>query len=565
MGRGERYPQAVQLQVRRPEPGLGAGICIDDAPIKKSSAMSWADLSSEIHEAMHTDQVLVIPATTVTPSWAEFDEIHAAVESLYRDEMKPYCRILRKRLTEQAEARGEVSLDINVELLRTQCESSTKLCVEVEESSEWSATFKGRAPTFVNVYSPQDSYPVALWASAASYFESADESNSKLPGGRYDCAQVLVARGLQFLSGRTLGEVSHIVQLAISQKKLLGYSSGAIVPYHRSQSMMKDRCAQERAPCVSLTSNAMGGGSTGSGEIQDSSSVLSVATWQVFRNLLQEILKDALASNKDHVPISNVKRIFRSRFHVDLSETALGHSKLSELLQDPRISDVCKLKLNGRGYVVVPVELASIEKLLLPGTTAARSSGDRSSVLGPHANTGCVEAMVRHTFIHFTAPSSGAKKRAVSLPKDFQSFSCKHSHMDESTTDVDTAEGSSSSDVSGISDDECNSSPPESVAIGLRHGAARHRSPSASRDHHFEIGELGDAWDTDFASSWVSPRRGRSHDVQSSPCRTPSPSPPRSFAIPDSQDLFSCYGLCMPMTFVLTSQAPQYVRLADYV
>ena len=38
----------------------------------------------------------------------------------------------------------------------------------------------------------------------------------------------------------------HIVQLAISQKKLLGYLNGSVVPYSRSQSMVirdfKDLC-----------------------------------------------------------------------------------------------------------------------------------------------------------------------------------------------------------------------------------------------------------------------------------------------------------------------------------
>lgn len=40
---------------------------------------------------------------------------------------------------------------------------------------------------------------------------------------------------------------------------------------------------------------------------------------------------------------------------MELSETALGHSKLSELLQDPRLEDICNVRLHGHGYVVVPL------------------------------------------------------------------------------------------------------------------------------------------------------------------------------------------------------------------
>ncbi|CAE8642229.1 unnamed protein product, partial [Polarella glacialis] len=41
------------------------------------------------------------------------------------------------------------------------------------------------------------------------------------------------------------------------------------------------------------------------------------------------------------------------RFSIELSETMLGHSKLSELLQDERFADVCSVKLEGHGYIVV--------------------------------------------------------------------------------------------------------------------------------------------------------------------------------------------------------------------
>jgi hypothetical protein len=47
-----------------------------------------------------------------------------------------------------------------------------------------------------------------------------------------------------------------------------------------------------------------------------------------------------------------VKRLFRSRFHIDLSETAFGYSKISDLLQAPQFRDICDVELRGHGYVV---------------------------------------------------------------------------------------------------------------------------------------------------------------------------------------------------------------------
>merc|ERR1712125_52437 len=115
----------------------------------------------------------------------------------------------------------------------------------------------------------------------------------------------------------------------------MGYYNGAIVPYERSTSMLKSKCAREQRP-ISGPSGGGGGGCDG-----DGSAPLTVADWETARTKLQEILDSAASRGSDQVPLSNVKRLFRSLYHLELSETALGHSKLTELLQDGRFSDIC--------------------------------------------------------------------------------------------------------------------------------------------------------------------------------------------------------------------------------
>merc|ERR1739848_363288 len=53
---------------------------------------------------------------------------------------------------------------------------------------------------------------------------------------------------------------------------------------------------------------------------------------------------------------SNVKRLFKSKYKIELSETMLGHSKLTELLQDERFADICTVQLQKFGYVVLQVQ-----------------------------------------------------------------------------------------------------------------------------------------------------------------------------------------------------------------
>mmetsp|Transcript_138780 Transcript_138780/g.442636 ORF Transcript_138780/g.442636 Transcript_138780/m.442636 type:complete len:627 (-) Transcript_138780:222-2102(-) len=264
-------------------------------------------------------------------------ELAVGVESLYRDQLRPYGRILRKRLAELAQASSRGELDMDVKDLRTLCAScSGWLQIEDAEGADWAALLAGRPESFIDVYSPTDMYPDTLWQAVAAYFSGLTDSSMVLPGGRYSCAQVLIQRGLPFLSGYSLGQVCHIVQLAISQKKLLGYLNGTVVPYARSQSMVKDRHAVCQQPCA--------------GSVRARS---VVASWDTLRQSLAELIREVLAGGPP-IPLSNIKRLFRSRFHIELSETALGYAKLSELLQDSRISDLCEVSLRGNGYVMVP-------------------------------------------------------------------------------------------------------------------------------------------------------------------------------------------------------------------
>jgi len=263
-------------------------------------------------------------------------DVLAAVETLYNDELKPYGRILRKRLTERGSGNGCFDVDMDINNIQQICEACPLLHVQTEEGNEWSATLKGRRSCFVDVYSPEDHYSSELWQQMAAYFNSFQDSVVMLPGGRYSCAQALMACRLPFLEGCSLGQVSHIVQLAISQKKILGYSKGAVVPYKHSESMVKDQCAESQRPCMTSSRRSK-----------------RLATWESVRSGMQQILEPCVA-NSDAIPLSNLKRLFRFKFRQELSETALGHSKLSELLQDERLSDLCGVQLKGNGYVVVP-------------------------------------------------------------------------------------------------------------------------------------------------------------------------------------------------------------------
>ncbi|CAJ1350876.1 unnamed protein product [Effrenium voratum] len=283
-------------------------------------------------------------------------EVLQCIETLYVDKLKPFGRILRKRVAER-HVQNHVDRpfvpgsnlelpDVDIKHLKGVCEASDLLDISPEEGGDWSATFKGRSQRFVDIYSPFDDYSPVVWQAAKQYFECLPEEEALLPGGRYSCAQALVQRHLPFLSGFSLGEVCHLVQLAISKHKILGYCNGAVVPYSRSQSRVKEECAESQQPCAQAPK-------------EDQDKALSLASLEKARECLREILENAEVPGvhgPSMIPLSNVKRLFRSRYQTELSETALGHSKLSELLQDQRFSDICEVQLQGQGYIVVQRE-----------------------------------------------------------------------------------------------------------------------------------------------------------------------------------------------------------------
>lgn len=579
MGRGPQPPKEVQLQIRVPKPGLGPGIFVENAVQEKRAAMSWADMSIVTDPGQKSREE---PRTNPLPTGFELKDILAAIDTLYTDELKPYSRILRKRLAELAELHGQSDLDISVERLCAQCEASAELIVQIENAGEWSVVIAGRDQSFSDVYSPVDVYPATLWQCAATYFASLPDHDAKLPGGRYACAQMLKSRDLSFLRDRTLGQLSHIVQLAISQKKILGYSNGFIMPYCRSQSMIKDRCAEQRAPCIT-------GLRTSDKDAKQTSPEMPLATWSVARTLLQEILKDARTAGKGHVPISNVKRIFRSRFQVDLSETALGHSKLSELLQDEALRDVCVVQMKGKGYVVVPARDASpVEppvKTLAKCLQVTSEKKDSPPQFPPRE--GCIGTSVRNTFIHFSVPTS-SKRRASSLPNGFGSIRHPSGALPASLTRQQEAKGCNTSDLeTSVGDASCNAS---DTSEDVHRSIPPFTSGFPVCESHFdrmqplhypflqpyaalvEGDPLAAAWHPSALVQRQEQPDGFSCQL---PCsrgcdgpppalRTPSPSPSPSNRCIASQAM-PPFGAFMPMTCVFMGPAPQTLCFNQYV
>lgn len=334
-----------------------------------------------------------------------FEELVRAVESLYMDQIQPLSRILKRRLVEQSGDRNLRTLDIDSGALRVAILAATPLLgVNHVEGGDWEAVLTDRAPDFVDPHDPHDSYPESLWQAFSQYIASIQEMEPeqyRLPASRYACAAELKERNLPFFAGLKLGSLCHIVQLSTSQKQILGYRDGALVPYSMSKCLMK----KQHAELCSATTNPEEQG-------------LPFADMASVRACIAEIMQMARWSEAGCEPLANIKRTFRARYHLELSETLLGYTKLSELLRD--LPDLCYLEMRNSGCTVVPapLDLSNLQMDSKPSECAPQSVPWKISKL---EERGDIRSMVKNTFIEQPVQREGKRRRAQSVPKDFGS------------------------------------------------------------------------------------------------------------------------------------------------
>uniref|UniRef100_A0A7S2QK10 OST-HTH associated domain-containing protein n=1 Tax=Zooxanthella nutricula TaxID=1333877 RepID=A0A7S2QK10_9DINO len=251
-------------------------------------------------------------------------DVVAAIRSLYLDELKPVGRLVSRRLREHAaEAVESVDVDatptVDPQRLLQICEGSRHIHVVKVAGHDFEAYLFGQPCVFVEVDSAEDPYPDELWAELAMRFNQCWLEGVTLPGQRYLCAQVLAGCRIPCLQGRSLGQVCHIVQLSVSRRSLLGYLDDRLVPFQHSEWFMRD-CGAKAG-------------------LSFAHSGLRAATMDEVRAGVWTLLH----TSPQHgvLTLSNLKRLFRQSFMLELSETALGHVRLQNLLRDPRFSNIC--------------------------------------------------------------------------------------------------------------------------------------------------------------------------------------------------------------------------------
>jgi len=145
-----------------------------------------------------------------------------ALTSLYEDRIKPSTLSVKGRLKERGTQDSILRCFVEIYRLLPDSFSVTPSAAGGNQADECSIEFVKPPEGFkgwIDIDAPDDPYDEALWKDFAEYLKTGCE----FAGGRYGMARELHKRSLPFLSKFSLGEVCHMVQLAIAKRKLVIY------------------------------------------------------------------------------------------------------------------------------------------------------------------------------------------------------------------------------------------------------------------------------------------------------------------------------------------------------
>jgi len=242
--------------------------------------------------------------------------LSSALDSIYKDRIKPMANYVKGRLKERSCPEPVVK-----SFLELYAQHADLFNVEQPANADEASIFFKTEPLWfegwIDIDSPNDPYEEVMWGELAKMLDS----DRTFAGGRYGMARELMQMNLAFLAKYSLGEICQIVQLAIQHRKLIVYHRKMLKPI---QTIM----------CQSPAATAKG--SSTESEIKDMEQLCQL----LFRMLIR---------HPEGIQLSRMKQVFKYEFSCVISEMAFQCTKLSELFSREPLVDTFKLETEDGG------------------------------------------------------------------------------------------------------------------------------------------------------------------------------------------------------------------------
>eukprot|EP00929_Paragymnodinium_shiwhaense_P070249 TRINITY_DN35578_c0_g1_i1.p1 TRINITY_DN35578_c0_g1~~TRINITY_DN35578_c0_g1_i1.p1 ORF type:complete len:535 (-),score=106.18 TRINITY_DN35578_c0_g1_i1:127-1731(-) len=250
------------------------------------------------------------------------EHLSKALESIYWDRIKPMANYVKGRLKERSVPEPLVKsflalYEQHTDLFNVQQPQTTddEACIYFVSEPSW---FNG----WVDIDSPNDPYDEAMWEEFSKFLDG----EHTFAGGRYGMSRELMTRDLAFLKPYSLGEICHIVQLAIQHRKLIVYHRKMLKPIQAIMSQSPSNANKQP-------------GAPGEVEVGDMEQLCML----LFRLLLR---------HPQGVQLSRMKQMIKHEFGCVISEMAFRCTKLSELFNREPLSGTFKLDTEDSGKAI---------------------------------------------------------------------------------------------------------------------------------------------------------------------------------------------------------------------
>lgn len=242
------------------------------------------------------------------------------LESLYEDRIKPMANYVKGRLKERSIPEPIVKSFVElytqhpdlfiVQRPAPDAQTEDPTIFFVKEPS-W---FKG----WVDIDAPDDPYDESTWVEFAKFLDG----EHTFAGGRYGMARELMQRKLPFLAPYSLGEVCHMVQLAIQHRRLIVYYRKMLKPI--------------QTVLCQLSPTSGNGASSEGEEIKDMDDLCMV----LFKMLMH---------HPQGIRLCRMKQMIKHELCRKLSEMAFQCTKLIELFNQECLSSTFVLDTENDG------------------------------------------------------------------------------------------------------------------------------------------------------------------------------------------------------------------------
>ncbi|KEP64990.1 UNVERIFIED_CONTAM: hypothetical protein HHA_244360 [Hammondia hammondi] len=191
------------------------------------------------------------------------------------------------------------------------------------------------AKGWIDINDPHDPYPPSMWTAFSNFLYDKfllSSAPNGIGGGRYGLAKYLKQLGLPFFKGFSLGQLCHVVQLAISHKFLLAYEDNVLKPV--------TACA--------VFANALLG--LPDAKRRGKKCITDITEIQYCIDYLLQMYPSGFT-------LSTLKRKLKDLYGRELCQTVFHCAKLVDLMNLPELRKVCRIAKDARHIKVVPPEI----------------------------------------------------------------------------------------------------------------------------------------------------------------------------------------------------------------